>query len=118
MWSTSPGYLSGLPTYQDFGVSAIKITINPSMHDETVKCDRFDWRFPFYAAIGALILLVPIMIYGNDVGEIAYILVAAPIISLVILIVALRKKKLRRLAVLSMLVAYWAVSMGLVRKLS
>jgi len=83
------------------------------MHDETEKRDRFDWRFPIYAAVGALILYVPFILYGFDIAQILYILVAAPIIGFVLLIVALRKKGLRRLAVLSSLVIYGAVSWGL-----
>ena len=77
------------------------------MDEKAARRDRFNWRLPFYAAIGALILFVPIMIYDNDVGEMLYIFVAAPAISFIFLVVAIRKKQLRGLSVLSMLVGYW-----------
>ena len=82
------------------------------MDEKTAKRDRFDWRLPFYAAGSALILFVPIMMYGI---EIAYIFVAVPIISFILLAVAIRKKGFRGLAVFSMLVVYWAVSFGLLK---
>jgi cell division protein FtsW (lipid II flippase) len=83
------------------------------MDEKTAKRDRFNWRFTFYAALGAMILFVAIMIYNNDVGEMLYIFVAAPAISFIFLVVATRKKQLPGLSVLSMLVAYWAISLGL-----
>lgn len=79
--------------------------------------NRFNWHLPLYAAVGALILFVPIIIYAIDIdiGEMLYIFVVAPIISIILLVVAIRKKRLRGLAVLSMLVVYWAISWGLFR---
>jgi hypothetical protein len=82
------------------------------MDDKTGRQDQFNWRLPLYAAVGALILFVPIMIYGIDLVEIAYIFIAGPVISLVLIVVSIFKKG-RRLAVLSMLAAYWIVSLGL-----
>ncbi len=80
------------------------------MDEKTARRDRFDWRLSLYAAVGALILFVPIMIYGMDIVEMLYLIVAAPIISFILLVVAIRRKGLRGLAVLSMLVVYLAVS--------
>jgi hypothetical protein len=82
------------------------------MDDLTAKQDRFDWRLSVYGAIGALILSAPIMLGGGDVvvGEILYMFVAFPSVSLILLVVAIRKKGLRRLAVLSMLVVYLTVT--------
>lgn len=85
------------------------------MDEKKAKRDRFDSRFPFYGAVGALVLFVPIMIYGDDVGEMLYLFVAAPTISFILLVATIRKKRRWRLAVLSMLVVYWAVSWGLFR---
>jgi hypothetical protein len=70
------------------------------MDVKTAKRDRFDWRLPLSAAIGALILFAPIMLYGGDAvaGEILYMFVAFPSVSLILLIVAIRKKGLRRLS--------------------
>jgi hypothetical protein len=85
------------------------------MDKKTAERDRFDWRLALYVSIGALILFVPVMIYGIDIGQMLYLFVAVPTVSLLLLIVALRKKGRRRLAVLSMLLIYWAVSWGLFR---
>jgi hypothetical protein len=83
------------------------------MDDETTRRDWFDWRFPFYGAIGALIFFVPTMFDGTDILGALYFFVAVPIISLIVLVVAIRKKRLQRLAVLSMLIAYSAISWSL-----
>jgi len=53
------------------------------------------------------------MISGDDIDEMIYIIVAAPIISLIFLVFALRKKARRNPAVWSMLVVYWAASLCL-----
>jgi hypothetical protein len=82
------------------------------MDEKAARRGRFNWRLPFYVAIGALMLFVPIMIYFVDVGEMLYIFVAAPIISAIFVVVAIRKGS-RGLAVLSMLVVYWSVSVAL-----
>ena len=84
------------------------------MDEETTR-NWFDWRFPFYGAIWALILFVPIMSDGTRIVGALYFFVGIPIISLILVVVAIRKKGLRRLAVLSMLVAYAAISWGLLR---
>src|SRR5271156_3477332 len=84
-----------------------------------MKIDRFDWRLPLYAAVGALVLFVPVMVWGGDFFEFLYLLVVVPIISIVILIflinAAIRKNGLRSLAILSMLIVYCAVSWSLFR---
>jgi hypothetical protein len=82
------------------------------MDENTARQHGFDWRLPLYAGVGALILFVPIMIYGIDLAEMAYIFIAGPIISLSLIAVAIFKKG-RFLAVLSMLATYWIISMGL-----
>lgn len=92
------------------------------MDEETVNRDRFNWRLPLYSAIGGLILFAPIMFFGSSFSDLLYILVAAPIIGfalfLVALIVAIRGKRRLGLAVLAMVIAYWAVSWGLSRNSS
>jgi hypothetical protein len=89
------------------------------MEEKTVRRDRFDWRLPVYAGVGALVFFVPIMVLAPDMGEFLYIVVAAPIITFVLLIFAIcfvfLKKRRLSLAVLSMLVVYWAVTLGLAR---
>src|ERR1700730_13005659 len=85
------------------------------MDEKTAKRDRFDGECPRYAAIGALILFVLIVISGNDIIELLYIFVTVPIVSLLLEIAAVRRKGLPRLTVLSMLVVYLAVSWGLLK---
>jgi hypothetical protein len=83
------------------------------MDEETARRDWFDWRLLCYGAAGVLILFVPITVYGSHIIGSLYLLVAGPIISLALLVVAIRTKGQRRLALLSTLVAYWAISWGL-----
>ena len=84
------------------------------MDEKTAQRNRFDWRLPAYAAVGALVLFVPIMIFGSDMGEFLYIVVAVPIVSFLVVIAAIPTRGLwPRLAVLAMLPVYWAVSLGL-----
>lgn len=85
------------------------------MDEKKIKRDRFNWRLPFYAAAGALIIFLPLILYSFDLGEILYIVVVTPIISLTLLVIALCKRGRSGLVVLSMLVVYWAVSWGLIK---
>ena len=78
--------------------------------------DRFNWLLPFYAAVGALFLFVPfITTFGYDGGEFLYVLLAIPIISIALIVLAFFKRGRLRLAVLSMLVVFWASSWGLLK---
>jgi hypothetical protein len=56
---------------------------------------------------------VPVIIDLNNILGMLYFLVATPLVGLVLLVVAIRKKGRRRLAVFSMFVAYLATSWGL-----
>src|ERR1700686_3619953 len=86
------------------------------MVEKMVKEVRFNWRVQFYAAVGAFLLLLPLVISDASWGEIFYLFVAAPIVSLVLLIRAIRKKEaLQLLSVISMLAVFWAVSAVLMR---
>src|SRR6266851_3684063 len=85
------------------------------MVEKTAEEDRFNWRLPFYAAVGTLIVFISLVISSADLGEILYLFVAAPIVSLVLLILAILKKGRQLLSVLSMLVVYWAVSWALLK---
>jgi hypothetical protein len=79
------------------------------------KRDQFEWRLLFYAAGAALFLFLPPLIYGFDIFEMLYIFVAVPIFTLILLIVAIRKKGSRRLTILGIALVYAAVSWGLFR---
>lgn len=79
--------------------------------------DRFNWWLSFYSAVGALLLFVPVILYGGDV-DFLFILFAAPV-SIILLVAALalyiRRLKLRSLAVLSMVVVFWVFSYALLK---
>jgi hypothetical protein len=76
--------------------------------------DRFNWKLSLYAAVGALIVFLPIALSSQfDFGEIVYIFVVTPIVSLVLLVIAGRKKSL---SVLAMVMVYCAVSWALVKQ--
>jgi energy-coupling factor transporter transmembrane protein EcfT len=85
------------------------------MVEKTAEEDRFSWRLPPYAALGALIVFVPVAIWTSE--AIFYILVVAPIISLLLgiflLKAAIAKKPRRCLSMLSMLAIYWVISAAL-----
>jgi hypothetical protein len=78
------------------------------MVDKAAGESQFNWRLPLYAAVGALIVFLPFIIYAYDIGEVLYLYIGVPIVSLIFLVVFIFKK--RRLAVFSMLVVYWAVT--------
>jgi hypothetical protein len=80
------------------------------------KVDRFNWWLPLFAAVGALILFVPVIAtLGYDGGEFLYILLIAPVVSISLLALAFFRKKRARLAILSMLVVFSATSWGLLK---
>jgi hypothetical protein len=76
--------------------------------DASSTVGRFNWRLPLYGILGAVVLFLPITIWAYNIGEVLYLFIGIPIISLVVLAVAIFTK--RKLAVLSMLIFYWAVS--------
>ncbi len=84
------------------------------MVEKIAKRDRLEWRLPFYAAAGALILLLPLVIYIYDFGVVIYIVFAAPVICVTLLVtaivVAVRKNRLKSLSIFLMLAAYCVVS--------
>jgi hypothetical protein len=79
----------------------------------------FDWRLPLYLAAGALVVFLPLAIYGYDFGSILYLFVVVPICSLVLLGVgiafAIDKEPRRALAIVYALFVFWAVSWVLLR---
>ena len=69
----------------------------------------FNWQLPIYAAVGTLIVFLLVVISSAVVGKILFQLVAVPIVSLVLIILAILKKGRQRLSVISTLVVFWAV---------
>jgi hypothetical protein len=74
----------------------------------------FNWQFPFYAAVGTLLIFLPFALWSADLGELLYAFVAVPIVSFVLIVLAIVKKGRPRLSALSMLVVCWLVSAPLV----
>lgn len=72
--------------------------------------NRFDWRLPLFGALGATVILLPKIIFGNDIGTFLFTIVIAVIASLILLVVFIRTIRRQSLAALSMLVVFCAVS--------
>jgi hypothetical protein len=79
-----------------------------------VEEDRLNWSLPLYAAPGAVIVFLALVISSADLGVIVYLFVVVPVGSAVLLTLAVRKKGRQRLTMLSMLLVYWAISAVLV----
>jgi hypothetical protein len=90
-----------------------------SSSDKSVEIDRFNWRLPLYAAAGALIIFLPISLYSSQWGSFLYLIVAVPIISLVLLVIAIafaiRRKARRALAIVAAMFVLWGMSWALWR---
>jgi hypothetical protein len=80
------------------------------MADKVAEENRFNWQLPIYAVVGTLIVFLPLVISSADLGTVLYLFAAVPILSLVLIILAILKKGRQRLSVLSMLVVFWVVS--------
>jgi hypothetical protein len=78
------------------------------------KADKFNWYLPLYAAAATLVVFLPFALWSADLGAVIYVVVVAPIVSLVLLAVVLAAKSNRRRTVLSMLAVYWIGSAALV----
>jgi hypothetical protein len=89
------------------------------MAGKTAEGDRFHWSLPLYAAAGALIIFLPITLYSSQWGTFLYLLGAVPVISLVLLVIgivlAIRRKPRRALAIVTALFVLWGVSWALWR---
>jgi hypothetical protein len=71
--------------------------------------NRFNWRLPFCGALGAMIVVLPKMTFGNDIGAIFCTVVIAAIIGLIVVVVAVRTIRRQSLSTLSMLVVFCSV---------
>ena len=82
------------------------------MVERTSEGDRFNWRLPLYAAAGACVVFLAIMVYGSaDIAVVLYTFGAVTIISILLLVVIAVRRRLReRLSALLVLVAYVTVT--------
>lgn len=71
---------------------------------------RFDWRLLVYGLVGALVITLPTLIFGNDFGTFMITVGSAALVSLVMLIIAVRAIRSRSLSAITMLFAYCAIS--------
>jgi hypothetical protein len=72
--------------------------------------NRFNWWLPFYGGLGAMIVLLPKMIFGNDIGRFLMTVVVAAIVGLILLLIVVRMIRRQSLSVLLMLAIFCAVS--------
>jgi len=87
------------------------------MEKEPVVAKSSNWRWPYYLVLGAFVVGLPLTVYSSDVFEFLYLFLAAPCIGLFLLIVAICTKRhtgRQRLAIVFMVLVYWAGSFLLV----
>jgi hypothetical protein len=84
------------------------------MVEKTGDVDRLDWRPLLYAVLGTFIAFVLAAFCERDLSVILYIVVVAPIISVILLNDAIRKRGRKRLSILAIVAIYWAVSAALI----
>ena len=71
--------------------------------------NRFNWRLPFCGALGAMIVVLPKMTFGDDFGTFLYTVGIAATIGLILVVIAIRTIRRQSLSTLSMLVAFCSV---------
>jgi hypothetical protein len=82
------------------------------MNRKMAKADRFNWHLPLYAATGALVYILPELIYGGDFYGLLGAFVIITILSLVGLVAiaaVVGGQPRRSLAMISATVAFFAV---------
>jgi hypothetical protein len=82
------------------------------MVGKAAEGDRFNWLLSLYAAVGALVVLLPEFIYGIDFWGVLGFFVGIPILSIVGLVAiaaVIRGQPRRSLAIVSAMVAFCAV---------
>jgi hypothetical protein len=88
------------------------------MNEKSAKADRFNWRLPLYAAMGALVAFLATSFFGSDTADLLYIFFCI-VVSLFLLIVgiavAIGGRVRRSLAIYFMLIVFWSVSWALLK---
>ena len=78
-----------------------------------VKARQFKWRLPLFSAVSAVIVFLPELLFGYGMGVFLYLLLAAPIVTVAVLVVAAFRVRKQTLAVLTMAATYALVMWGL-----
>lgn len=68
--------------------------------------NRFEWWLAVYGSFGALIILLPKIIFGNGITTFLFTVVVAAGVSLVLLVVVFQRIRHRSLSVLAMLAVF------------
>jgi hypothetical protein len=79
---------------------------------------RFNWHLPLYAAMGAFAVFIPLAKFPSDLALFGYLFAILPIISVFLLIYAIRKGRQQRSSKIAMLITYWIVSAILIANYS
>jgi hypothetical protein len=79
------------------------------------KGHDFDWRLPIWGALGAVILLLPTLIWGNDAGAFFGSIALAVLIAVILLAVALTKLRRQSFAVAAMICIFSVLVLSLFR---
>jgi hypothetical protein len=69
-----------------------------------------NWRLPLYGVLGATIVFLPKMIFGNDIAMFPITAFTAIILSLTLLVIFFRTIRTQALATLGMIAAFFTVS--------
>lgn len=75
--------------------------------------DRFNCRLSLYGAVGALIAMLALVIFGDDLLQVFYLIAVVPAAAVILLIFAIRLRGRLRLSILSTLIIYCASSWAL-----
>ncbi len=76
---------------------------------------RFNWKLPLYGALGAVIIVLPKIVSGNQIGTFLFSVPVAGLTILFLLITAVRTLRSQCLAALLMLAVFCAASLLLFR---
>jgi hypothetical protein len=82
------------------------------------KGSDFNWWLPVSGAVGAVILLMPTLIWGNDAGAFFASIPLAVLIAVILLAVALTRLRRQSLAVVAMICIFMVLVFSLFRRLT
>jgi len=75
-----------------------------------ITAKRFNWQLPIYGALGAAIVLAPKTIFGNDIGTFLLSGIVAALVTITLLVFAIRAIRRQILSALAMLATFCILS--------